>query len=405
MVIHHGPGGSRTIVRERPDHVVLVSNRYGHGYIQRPYMYRNAAFVQRTYYMNGVAYNRLYRPYVLGGAPINVYAPGYYYPAPFYGWAYAPWGAPIAYSWGWAGNPWYGYYGGYFTPYPVYASPSQWLTDYMVAQTLQADYQEQAAELANAQPGFTPMTPQVKQLVADEVTRQINLEYNEAAAGSQTPPDPGSSGVERMLSDNQVHVFVVSSPLYVQSPAGECALAPGDVLGLQLGARPVLPEVYVRIVSSKGSQCPVGARVSVDVADLQDMQNHMRETIDQGLGELQKKEGQDGIPAAPPEANAPPVQPMFAEIAPPPDPNVATELSQQSTDGNQAEQEALSQTVGSANPALVAPPKTLALGQTTAEVVAILGQPGTIADLGVKIIYFYPKAKVTFLNGKVSDIQ
>ena len=135
------------------------------------------------------------------------------------------------------------------------------------------------------------------------------------------------------------------------------------------------------------------------------MQNHMRETIDQGLGELQKKEGQDGIPAAPPEANAPPVQPMFAEIAPPPDPNVATELSQQSTDGNQAEQEALSQTVGSANPAPVAPPKTLALGQTTAEVVAILGQPGTIADLGVKIIYFYPKAKVTFLNGKVSDIQ
>ena len=236
--------------------MVLVSNRYGHGYIQRPYMYRNAAFVQRTYYMNGVAYNRLYRPYVLGGAPINVYAPGYYYPAPFYGWAYAPWGAPIAYSWGWAGNPWYGYYGGYFTPYPVYASPSQWLTDYMVAQTLQADYQEQAAELANAQPGFTPMTPQVKQLVADEVTRQINLEYNEAAAGIPDSADPGSSGVERMLSDNQVHVFVVSSPLYVQSPAGECALAPGDVLGLNLGLGQYCPKSMSESSRARAASVP-----------------------------------------------------------------------------------------------------------------------------------------------------
>ena len=64
---------------------------------------------------------------------------------------------------------------------------------------------------------------------------------------------------------------------------------------------------------------------SVRFQDLQEMQNHMRETIDGGLDQLQAKAGQGGLPAAPPGANAPPVQSAFAPIAPPPDPNVASE--------------------------------------------------------------------------------
>jgi hypothetical protein len=408
MVIHHGPGASQTIVRERPDHSVVVSNRYGYGYIQRPYLYRNAAFVQRTYYVNGVAYGRLYQPYVFAGVPMYVYAPRYYYPAPFYGWAYAPWGAPIAYSWGWGGSPWYGYYGGYFTPYPVYASPSLWLTDYMVAQTLQADYQERAAELANAQPDFTPMTPEVKQQIADEVSRQINLEYNESGAatgGAQTPPDPGSSGVARMLSDDTAHVFVVSTGLDVQSNAGECSITEGDVLRLSPGAYPDSSTASLVVLASKGQDCLRGSIVTVGVADLQDMQNHMRETLDQGLGELQKRQGQNGIPAAPAAADAPPVQPMFAAIAPPPDPNVATELTQQTNEARQAELETLSQPGGTGNALAVAGPKTIALGQTPDEVIAILGQPVAIVDLGAKKIYSYTNLKVTFTGGKASAVQ
>ena len=50
---------------------------------------------------------------------VEAYAPAYYYAPAFYGWAYNPWPAPIAYSWGFAAVPWYGYYGGYFTPWPV----------------------------------------------------------------------------------------------------------------------------------------------------------------------------------------------------------------------------------------------------------------------------------------------
>ena len=231
MDIHHGPGGQRTIIRERPGGVRVVSNRYGHGYIGHPYEYRGARFVNRTYYVNGVVYSRFYRPYSWGGVALDVYAPGLYYRPAFYGWAYNPWVTPIAYGgWGWAGNPWYGYYGAWFTPYPVYAGPAYWLTDYLVSQTLAAAYQERASELAAAQANFgAPMPPDVKNLVAEEVRRQLALENAEASGGAaQTPPDPGSSGIARMLTDNQPHIFVAANGLDVTSSNGECFVTEGD---------------------------------------------------------------------------------------------------------------------------------------------------------------------------------
>ena len=50
-------------------------------------------------------------------------------------------------------------------------------------------------------------------------------------------------------------------------------------------------------------------------------------------------------------------------------------------------------------------PPTVALGQTPDEVVAALGQPLRKAKLGTKEIYFYKDLKVSFVNGKVKDIQ
>lgn len=53
------------------------------------------------------------------------------------------------------------------------------------------------------------------------------------------------------------------------------------------------------------------------------------------------------------------------------------------------------------------PPETptIRIGQTIDEVVAALGKPDTIVDLGAKQIYKYKDLKVTFVNGKVSDVQ
>ena len=52
-----------------------------------------------------------------------------------------------------------------------------------------------------------------------------------------------------------------------------------------------------------------------------------------------------------------------------------------------------------------APPPSIQLGQTIDEVVAALGQPEKTVNLGSKQIYVYKDLKVTFVNGKVSDVQ
>jgi hypothetical protein len=63
---------------------------------------------------------------------------------------------------------------------------------------------------------------------------------------------------------------------------------------------------------------------------------------------------------------------------------------------------------GAAQQAPAAPPAEPAQiekGQTPDQVKAALGNPDKIINLGTKVIYVYKDIKVTFLNGKVSDVQ
>jgi hypothetical protein len=50
-------------------------------------------------------------------------------------------------------------------------------------------------------------------------------------------------------------------------------------------------------------------------------------------------------------------------------------------------------------------PQQIEKGQTTDQVKAAIGNPDKIVNLGAKQIYVYKDIKVTFLNGKVSDVQ
>jgi hypothetical protein len=56
-------------------------------------------------------------------------------------------------------------------------------------------------------------------------------------------------------------------------------------------------------------------------------------------------------------------------------------------------------------PPAPAAPASIELGQTTDQVVAALGQPDKVVKLGTKQIYVYKDLKVTFVNGKVTDVQ
>jgi hypothetical protein len=297
------------------------------------------------------------------------------------------------------------------------------LTDYLVSQSLQNAYQQQQAagqqpqqqqQAYDSQPA--PLTPDVKQQIADEVRRQIALENSERAQGTapNSMPDPASSGVARMLGDNATHVFVASAPLNLVSGGGECPITEGDVLQLNGAPAPNATSANAVILASKGQDCAKGSTVQVAFADLQDMQNHMRETIDQGLGELQKKQGKEGLPAMPASATAPPTEAPYAAIAPPPDPSEAADVTKQVQDSSQAEQDALAGALGgpsdsggpSVTPgAATAAPSTVSMGQSKAEVEAIMGKPKSIANLPTKTIYVYDGLKVVFVNGKVSDVQ
>jgi hypothetical protein len=51
------------------------------------------------------------------------------------------------------------------------------------------------------------------------------------------------------------------------------------------------------------------------------------------------------------------------------------------------------------------PPKTISLGQTRDEVVAIFGPPQKVVKLSTKEMLYYPDMKVTLVEDKVTDVQ
>jgi hypothetical protein len=398
-VVYHPPNAPRRVEVVRPGGRLVVASSPGHGYVQRPIIVNNTTIVKRTYIYNGVPQARIFRPRVFNGVTLAIYTPVRFYRPAFYVYAYNSWPRPIVFAWGWGGSPWYGYYGGYFTPYPAYASPSLWLTDYLIAATLESAYQERMAAAQAASAGnmyasgggqSAPMTPEVKQAIADEVRRQID---RERAAG-QNGTNPQDTNI---FTDNGPHVFVASATLMVNSSVGECTVGEGDVLQMN-GAPPNnSASADLMVLSSRGQDCRKGSMVSVALQDLQEMQNQMQATIDRGMGDLQSKQGQGGLPALP-QGSAGTIDSPYAQAAQP-DANVATELTSVTQEADRAEQQAVSQS-GDAT----APP-TLSLGLSIEDVKAIQGEPQKVVDLGSKKIYVYKDLKITFTDGKVSDIQ
>jgi hypothetical protein len=360
MSIHQGFRGGRVIVSVRNGRTI-VSTGPRSGYIQRPYLSRNGrTYYQRTYAVGGRSYARVYRGYYYHGVQYDGYVPVYYYHPAFYAWAHNPWAAPSYFSpaaWGWVGTPWFGVYGAYFTPYPAYPNASLWLADYLIAADLQAAYQAQADANAAAQanaggeagqapadnsgaPPYggagasnqTPLSPEVKQAIADEVQRQLAAQQT-AAANPQAAPS--GAKVPDALNPAE-RVFVVSNNLDVTATASgqECSLTPGDVV-MRLSDTPDANQnVTASVQSSKAGDCAAGQTVVIGVQDLQEMHNHFREQLDSGLKALAEKGGTAGLPKPPDPATT------GGEVPPPaPDAGVADQLQalQQQADHAEAQ--------------------------------------------------------------------
>jgi hypothetical protein len=403
-VVYHPPNGPRRVEVVRPGGQVVVAGAPGHGYVQRSIAVHNTTIIKRTYLNNGVPMARFYQPRMYNGVALFVYRPVRYYRPAFYLYAYNPWRRPVVYVWGWGRSPWYGYYSGYFSPYPEYRSPSLWLTDYLIAATLESAYQERMA--ANSMPmnnyaGGQPMTPETKQAIAEEVRRQIDVQRME-----QNQMGSGGGSVTTIFSDNAQHVFVANSSYIYNSNVGECMVSEGDVLQMT-GAPTNATSADVVVLSSRGQDCPKGSTVSAPLQDLQEMHNAMMATVDRGLGEMQAKQGHDGIPALP-QGSAGTIDSPYVEEAQP-DPNVAGELDGVIRETDRAEQQAIDQAVPASTKLTFSTtgsaPPTLHPGLTIDQVKAIQGVPEKIVEVGNRKIYVYKDLKITFTNGLLTDIQ
>jgi hypothetical protein len=344
LTINRGTVGGRRIETVRPGGGRVVSVAHGRGFVERPLVARRG-FVQRTYFVHGRSTVRIYRSYSYHGIYYHRFVPGYYYGPRFYGWAYNPWPGPVVYGWGWGAEPWF--YGGYFAPAPFYPSASFWLTDYLLAENLQAAYEARqeanSGDAGQAAPppdatgsnasGQVALTPQVRQAIAEEVQRQLDAER--AAASNPQQVNSNTTDEQAPPALNPANrTFVVSASLDVEDVDKPCELTPGDVVSRVDDNPDGNSSVRVAVIASKSADCKLGAMPKVLVSDLQEMQNDLHARMDSGLKTLASNQGKNGIPPAP--DSTPIVNKDGSGVA---DSDVATQLQQQQADADQTEKE------------------------------------------------------------------
>ncbi len=215
-----------------------------------------------------------------------------------------------------------------------------WLTDYLLAQNLQAAYEANAnaaaanaaAAAGNAPPQTaqnTALTPEIKQAIAEEVKRQLDAERAAAANPSQ-PVAPTAEQAPAAL-DPAVRVFVVSSAIDVTAGGQGCSLTAGDIITRIDDNPDANQNVSALVTTSKRRDCPSGQKVAVSVQDLQEMHNQFRQQIDSGLKTLADNQGKNGLPKSPDTSTS------AGEVPAPSPDDVQAELQKQQADANQTE--------------------------------------------------------------------
>jgi hypothetical protein len=189
----------------------------------------------------------------------------------------------------------------------------------------------------------------VKQAIADEVKAEIAAERDAAAAqASSAPaaapaadaPESASATPAEVLPDAlkpNNRTFIVADALNPQLPDGtECSLTQGDVLTRIDDTADGNNNVKVMVSGSQKGDCASGSQVAISLDDLQEMHNHFREQIDDGLEQLAKNQGKNGMPAAPAGSTVSKPNPDGQAT---PDPNAAAELQQQDQEADQADKD------------------------------------------------------------------
>ena len=304
--------------------------------------------VSRTFVGGGhVLYTHVYQRHVwhqFGRAfAYETFVPAVRYPAVYYSWALAAWPRPVSYAWGWQVQPWYPMYGSLFMPYPVYTSPDMWMTDYIIAQSMQTAYQAQTAapepetsprgalaapaldasvaapapQLSDGaddrqpsdappapRPSDTPsaptgtpppITPQVKA----QLNAQIKVQLREQQAIAATPQTLTTESTPPALRPNHVF-FQIVQPLDVPAGAnGYCSLSANDYIKRTGGISNDDWMIPVVVELSGPSDCPEGLRTRIGLNDLNAMENEQEAQVMEAMRAASKSMGPHGPPSGP----------------------------------------------------------------------------------------------------------
>ena len=355
---HFGGGGRVSAdshaVAGGPVHVVRYGNTLS-GTVERTL---RPGLVSRTFVSGGqVLYTHVYQHQIwhqFGRSfAYETFVPAVRYPAVYYAWALTVWPRPVAYAWGWQVQPWYPVYGPLFTPYPVYTSPDLWMTDYIIAQSMQTAYQAQsaapapvppplgaaatpvpdsgtaapAAELSGAasaaqpidaapapQPGDAPPAPQssdapsatgamppaITPQVKAQLNAQIKVQLREQQAAAATPAVLTTQSSPPALRPNHVF-FQVVQPLNVPlgTANGHCSLSANDYIKRTGGMSNDDWMIPVVVELSRPSDCPEGLQTRVGLNDLNAMENEQEAQVMEAMRAASKRMGPNGPPSGP----------------------------------------------------------------------------------------------------------
>jgi hypothetical protein len=269
-------------------------HRGGKTFRQEPLLRGDQTFVRRTRVDGPAAHHgsnpnvhhgggqggnpgRTYHHHHWGHHDYWVYVPFWTYDPWFWGFYFAPFPAPWYYTWVWVGAPWYAAWGWYFEPYPYYAGPSYWVTDYTLSRALEDEYDRGYAAGQESVSGTA---------ISEPIKEQVRVQVDATAKAIQTDQP---IALDTALADPDT-LFIVDAPLSAATSAGTtCALTGGDIVKAAGPVDPDVPIASVSVVTSKREDCPAGAVVSVSYADLQEMLNSFSESVDDGLHELENQ--------------------------------------------------------------------------------------------------------------------
>jgi len=306
-------------------------------------------YLSRTFVGGGhVLYTHVYQRHVwyqFGRAlTYETFVPAVRYPAIYYGWALAAWPRPVTYAWSWQAQPWYPMYGVLFTPYPVYTSPDLWMTDYILAQSMQMAYQAHTAAPPQessvqgalaapalessvaapavqpgdatpaAQPSDAPPAPQARDTpsapvgtppaitpqIKAQLNAQIKVQLQEQQAAAATPVTLTTQSTPPALRPTHVF-FQVVQPLEVPSGTGEryCSLSPNDYIKRTGGMSNEDWMIPVVVELSGPSDCPAGLQTRIGLNDLNAMENEQEAQVMQAMQAASKSMGPNGPPSGP----------------------------------------------------------------------------------------------------------